>query len=91
MDQNVPQKPSLLRLPQVMQRSGYKKSKIYKAVAAGTFPAPIKDGRTTSWIEEEVDAWIRALIKRARATPAPQWKKIPRRKKSEATAEAGGS
>ena len=63
MDKNVLQ-PNLrfLRLPVVEQRTGRKKSKIYKDAAIGIFPSPVKVGRDSLWVEEEIDAWIRARI-----------------------------
>ncbi len=71
MDANIPQKsPHLLRLVDVMQRTGYRKSRIYKGVLAGTFPEPVKNGRTTFFVESEIDEWVHALIKRARARAA---------------------
>lgn len=34
---------------------------IYRAVAAGTFPAPRKAGRRTVWLVSEIQAWMAAL------------------------------
>ena len=51
----------LLRLKQVEDRTGYKKSKIYKDVKEGKFPAPVKLGSiSVAWVEEEVQQWIDA-------------------------------
>jgi prophage regulatory protein len=66
VDYNTPQSPRLIRLPVVEARTGYKKSKIYKAIAAGAFPPGVRDGRSTFWVEEEVNNWIRAVIAKAR-------------------------
>lgn len=54
---------TLLRLPQVKSRTGLSRSEIYRRIAAGTFPAPIKLGeRASAWPEHEVTAWIEARI-----------------------------
>ena len=49
----------LIRLPEVEARIGLKKSAIYAAMAAKTFPAPVRLGnRCVAWHEAEIDAWI---------------------------------
>jgi predicted DNA-binding transcriptional regulator AlpA len=40
---------ALLRLPQVLARTGYSRSGWYKAVAEGRAPAPVKRGRSSLW------------------------------------------
>lgn len=61
---------TLNRLPQVLARTGLCKSKIYKLIAEGGFPAPVKLGRASAWIESEVDAWIHARIAETRGIAA---------------------
>lgn len=54
---------ALLRLPQVMARTGLSRSEIYRRIAAETFPAPVKLGeRASAWPEHEVTAWCEARI-----------------------------
>lgn len=53
----------LIRIPTVEDKTGYKKSWIYREVKAKNFPAPIKIGRTTVWDEALVDQWIDARIR----------------------------
>lgn len=48
----------LLTLDKVTERIGFKRSKIYAMVAAGTFPAPIKIGAAARWPSDKIDAWI---------------------------------
>lgn len=49
----------LERLPQVKARTGLGRSEIYRRIAAGNFPAPIKLGeRASAWSAAEVDSWI---------------------------------
>ncbi len=50
--------PRLLRLPEVEARTGLKKSTIYAAIRAGTFPQCVMVGpRSVAWRAAEVDAW----------------------------------
>jgi len=49
----------LLRMPQVLDRVGLKKTVIYERIKAGTFPKPIKLGSASAWAESSVRDWIR--------------------------------
>lgn len=57
-------KPSrLLRLPEVMLRVGLSKAVIYKRQSEGGFPSSVSIGaRSSAWLEEEVEQWIRARV-----------------------------
>lgn len=58
---------SLLRLPAVMERTGFKRSQIYKLIQQGEFPAPITLGtRTSAWPSDDIDRWVRAKIAASR-------------------------
>jgi prophage regulatory protein len=53
----------LLRLPQVKARTGLSRSELYRRMAAGDFPQPVKLGtRASAWPESEVSAWCEARI-----------------------------
>jgi prophage regulatory protein len=52
----------LLRLPDVIERVGLRRTAIYDLVKLGTFPAPIKLGRCVAWPSDAVDAWVRERI-----------------------------
>lgn len=53
----------LLRLPEVISRTGYKKSTIYEMIGDGRFPSPVNLGpRAIAWVEEEIEKWIKARI-----------------------------
>lgn len=53
----------LERLPQVKARTGLSRSELYRRIAAGDFPAPIKLGdRASAWSAAEVDRWITGRI-----------------------------
>lgn len=52
---------SLIRLPALRAKLGLSRATIYRLVAAGTFPAPIKlSPQTIAWKESEVETWIDA-------------------------------
>lgn len=49
----------ILRLPQVVAKTGMSRSWIYQAVADGNFPGPVALGaRAVGWERSSVDAWI---------------------------------
>lgn len=53
----------LERLPTVKARTGLSRSEIYRRVAAGDFPQPVKLGeRASAWNAAEVDRWITGRI-----------------------------
>ncbi|AIA69718.1 AlpA family transcriptional regulator [Pectobacterium atrosepticum] len=48
-----------IRLPEVLERTGFCKAWIYRLISRGEFPAPIKTGdRAIRFVESEIDAWI---------------------------------
>ena len=54
---------SLLRLREVCRRTCKSRSEIYRRIAAGDFPQPVKLGeRASAWPEHEVNAWIASRI-----------------------------
>jgi prophage regulatory protein len=57
----------LLRLPDVIARVGIKRTAIFDAIKAGTFPAQIRLGKRCScWSSAEIEIWVRARIAEAR-------------------------
>ncbi len=57
----------IIRLTEVEERTGRKRSSIYTAIDEGTFPAPINLGaRAVGWIESEIDQWIEDRIHASR-------------------------
>ena len=51
----------VLRLNEVEQRSGLRKSAIYQLIRAGGFPAPIRltpTGRAVGWRSDQLTSWI---------------------------------
>ena len=66
-------KHRFIRLPEVMSRTGYGRTSIYRKMEDGSFPKSLKlggppkdpnefDSRAIAWIEEEVDQWIEDKI-----------------------------
>lgn len=52
----------LIRLPQVLDRVALGRAAVYERVKAGTFPAPIKLGAASAWVEEELDGGIQGSL-----------------------------
>jgi prophage regulatory protein len=49
----------LLRLPQVMEMTGLRKTKIYELNAEGAFPRRVRiTAHSVGWVEAEVQAWL---------------------------------
>ena len=69
---HTPQK-RFIRLPEVLSRTGYGRTSIYRKMEEGTFPRSVKlggppidpsafDSRAVAWIEDEVEQWIESRI-----------------------------
>ena len=65
---HTPQK-RFIRLPEVLSRTGYGRTTIYRKMEDGSFPRSVKlggppidpnvfDSRAIAWIEDEVEQWI---------------------------------
>ncbi|MYM88441.1 AlpA family phage regulatory protein [Rugamonas sp. FT82W] len=53
----------VIRLAQVMVSTGLGRSTIYKYIALGKFPAPLKlSERCVGWLESEVQQWIQSRL-----------------------------
>ncbi len=72
--QNTPnQKHRFIRLPEVLSRTGFGRTSIYRKMEDGSFPRSLKlggrpkdpkelDSRAIAWLENEVDQWIESRI-----------------------------
>jgi prophage regulatory protein len=59
----------ILRLPELMQTIGLRRSAIYARVALGQFPKPIPlAGRAVGWLSTDVENWISAQVEASRET-----------------------
>lgn len=58
---------SILRLPEVIARTGYKRSSIYDLQRRGLFPRAVKLGfKAVGWPEHEISQWIEQRIAESR-------------------------
>jgi prophage regulatory protein len=59
-DSNIDSPRQLIRLPEVLRRTGFGRSYIYRECSAAPprFPRPVKVGRASAWDAEAVDHWI---------------------------------
>jgi prophage regulatory protein len=57
----------LIRLRQVMARTGLSRSTIYEHISQGKFPKQISLGpQSVGWVEGEIDGWINSRIQASR-------------------------
>jgi prophage regulatory protein len=57
----------ILRLPEVQELTGLKRTTIYEKMKTGEFPVRIAlTTRTVGWIQSEIEAWIESKINQAR-------------------------
>jgi prophage regulatory protein len=49
---------TLLTFAQTSAKVAIGRTSIYAGIAAKTFPAPIKSGKRSLWVESEVEQWI---------------------------------
>jgi len=55
----------LIRLPEALEKTGLSRTRLYEAVAAGTFPKPVKlgpDARAIGFLDSEIDGWIESRL-----------------------------
>ena len=73
MDKKQSPQKRFIRLPEVLTRTGYGRTTIYRKMEDGSFPRSVKlggpledtnvfDSRAVAWIEDEVDQWIESRI-----------------------------
>ena len=61
---------NIMRLPEVMACTGWRRSTVYDKIKAGKFPKPFKpdpDGRVAGWFEDEVLEVQRRAIERQKS------------------------
>jgi prophage regulatory protein len=63
MSQAIQNKHSVLRLSQVIFKSGLSRSSIYQQIGEGTFPKQFNLGpRAVGWLESDIQEWINVRI-----------------------------
>jgi prophage regulatory protein len=61
-----------LRLKEVLAICGKSRSSVYDAIKKGDFPKPVKlSGRSSAWIESEVEQWAVDCIRASRQGSRP--------------------
>lgn len=57
----------LIRVPEVLRRVGFSRTKMYEFIKEGRFPDKVKIGlRSVAFAESEIDAWIINTIAQSR-------------------------
>ncbi len=57
----------IIRLPEVLSRTGLRRSSLYERIKDKSFPEAISlGGRSVGWLESDVTAWIMERVDRAR-------------------------
>ena len=57
----------LIRLSEVMNKTGFGKAWIYRLISQNRFPQPVKIGiRAIAFIESEIEEWIQLTIENSR-------------------------
>ena len=73
MDKKQSPLKRLIRLSEVLSRTGFGRTSIYRKMEDGSFPRSVKlggppkdpeafDSRAVAWIEDEVEQWIESRI-----------------------------
>ena len=73
MDTKHTPQTRFIRLPEVLNRTGFGRTSIYRKMEEGSFPRSVKlggtledpnsfDCRGVAWIEDEVEQWIESRI-----------------------------
>jgi prophage regulatory protein len=53
----------LIRLNQVIARTGLSRSRIYQYISENKFPSNVSlGGRSVAWVDSEISAWIENVI-----------------------------
>lgn len=56
-------KKRLIRLPEVLSKTGLTQSTLYDKMARKEFPKPVPIGRyAVAWLESEINGWIDARV-----------------------------
>lgn len=86
--------PYLLRLPAVLKMTGLGRSTLYRLIAEGAFPPPVKLAkRAVAWRQEEVQQWVDTRARAAHRQGPEVWATDSARDPSEARVDSsrGGS
>ncbi|HFC9796763.1 TPA: helix-turn-helix transcriptional regulator [Klebsiella pneumoniae] len=68
--------PKLIRLPEVIRKTGFGRTWIYELIKAGRFPKQVKiSERSIAFIESEIDEWIEKMIAKSRCVSEYNYRK----------------
>ena len=57
----------ILRLPEIIARTGLSRSSIYLRISNGEFPRSVSlGGRAVGWLEEDVERWLAEKVEASR-------------------------
>ena len=60
----------ILRLPEVMKKTGLGRTNLYQMTKAGQFPQSVSLGaKAMGWVEEEIDKWIEQRMAARHSSP----------------------
>ena len=60
-------KENLMRLPEVIKLTGFRRSQIYRLVNIGEFPKQVKiSSKSVAWLESELEEWMDKKIQESR-------------------------
>ena len=60
-------KENLMRLPEVIKLTGFRRSQIYRLVNIGEFPKQVKiSSKSAAWLESELEEWMDKKIQESR-------------------------
>ena len=60
--------PRLIKLPEVIRKTGKSRSSLYAAMREGKFPPSVAIGpRARAWVEAEINSWVDARVEEARS------------------------
>ncbi len=51
-----------IKLKEVLDMTGRSRTATYEDIAIGKFPAPVKNGKSSHWVDDEVIAWMKTMI-----------------------------
>lgn len=65
----VPPEAQLLTMPQIEAITQLHRTRVYLFIRKGSFPEPIKMGRTARWPREVVEQWLANVVANGGVTP----------------------
>lgn len=67
----------LVHLEEVMEQTGLGRTKVYELLGEKKFPEPVKIGRSSRWLDDEISAWIESLREARNSTTSRAVRQVP--------------